>query len=416
MRILMLAQFYTPIVGGEERHVQDLSRELVKRGHEVAVVTFWHPGSAEFEIDQGVFVHRIRSTMQRADWLFSDQRRHAPPLPDPEGLRHIGQIFQGERPDLVHAHNWIVHSFLPIKVWSRVPLVVTLHDYSLRCAQKRLMYKDTLPCSGPGLLKCLRCSAAHYGPGKGQGIAIANWAMGAYERHAVDMFLPVSEATALGNGLHKLGVPYRVIPNFMPEHARGTEADLAPYVAQLPKEEYLLFVGDLSQDKGIEILLAAYAQLVDAPKLLLIGRRHTTTPTTLPANVEILGPWPHAAVMEAWRRCGIALTPSLVPETFGIVALEAMSSGRPVIAADSGGLGEVLVCGESGLLVPPGDVEALRAAMQSLLADRALRERMGMAAAARAATFQAVKIVPQIEEIYEQVKKNDFVSKHATAF
>jgi glycosyltransferase involved in cell wall biosynthesis len=416
MRILMLAQFYTPIVGGEERHVQDLSRELVKRGHEVAVVTFWHRGSAEFEIDQGVFVHRIRSTMQRADWLFSDQRRHAPPLPDPEGLRHIGQIFQGERPDLVHAHNWIVHSFLPIKAWSRVPLVVTLHDYSLRCAQKRLMYKDTVPCSGPGLIKCLRCSAAHYGPLKGQGIAIANWAMGAYERHAVDMFLPVSEATAFGNGLHRLGVPYRVIPNFMPEHARGTEADLAPYIAQLPKEEYLLFVGDLSQDKGIEILLAVYAQLVDAPKLLLIGRRHTTTPATLPAGVEILGPWPHAAVMEAWRRCSIALAPSLVPETFGIVALEAMSSGRPVIAANSGGLGEVVVCGESGLLVPPGDVEALRAAMQSLLVDRALREQMGQAAAARAATFRAEKIVPQIEEIYEQVKKNDFVSKHATAF
>jgi glycosyltransferase involved in cell wall biosynthesis len=121
-------------------------------------------------------------------------------------------------------------------------------------------------------------------------------------------------------------------------------------------------------------------------------------------------------VMEAWRRCSIALAPSLVPETFGIVALEAMSSGRPVIAANSGGLGEVVVCGESGLLVPPGDVEALRAAMQSLLVDRALRERMGQAAAARAATFRAEKIVPQIEEIYEQVKKNDFVSKHATAF
>jgi glycosyltransferase involved in cell wall biosynthesis len=406
MRILMLAQFYAPIVGGEERHVQDLSRELVRRGHEVAVVTFWHPGSAAFEIDEGVFVHRIRSTMQRADWLFSDQRRHAPPLPDPEALRHIGRIFGGERPDVVHAHNWIVHSFLPLKAWQRTPLVVTLHDYSLRCAQKRLMYQDTIPCSGPGLIKCLRCSAVHYGAVKGQGIAVANWIMGALERRVVDMFLPVSEATAAGNALHELGLPFRVIPNFMPQRELASAADLAPYVRQLPQEAYLLFVGDLSQDKGIEILLAAYAQLVDPPKLLLIGRRHTTTPKTLPANVEILGPWPHAAVMEAWRRSHFGLVPSLTPETFGLVALEAMSSGRPVIAADSGGLGEVVIHGESGLITPPGDVEALAAAMQSLIADPSLRERMGAAAAARAETFSAARIVPQIEEVYDLLVMN----------
>ncbi len=83
MRILMLTQFYHPIIGGEERLVQDLSIELAQRGHEVAVATLWHESLAEYEVDQGVQIFRIRSTTQRAAWLYREtQRRHAPPWPD----------------------------------------------------------------------------------------------------------------------------------------------------------------------------------------------------------------------------------------------------------------------------------------------------------------------------------------------
>ena len=62
MRILMLSQFYSPIIGGEERIVQDLSVELAQRGHEVTVATLWHEGFKDYEIDQGVQIFRIRST------------------------------------------------------------------------------------------------------------------------------------------------------------------------------------------------------------------------------------------------------------------------------------------------------------------------------------------------------------------
>mgnify|MGYP001563273492 FL=1 len=80
MRILMLTQFYWPVIGGEERLVQDLSIELVRRGHEVAVATLWHEGLAEFELDRGVRVYRIRGLAQRVRWLFTEPgRRPAPP-------------------------------------------------------------------------------------------------------------------------------------------------------------------------------------------------------------------------------------------------------------------------------------------------------------------------------------------------
>src|SRR5437660_74800 len=85
MRILMLAQFYPPTVGGEERHVRNLSIELAARGHDVAVATLWQEGAPALECDQGVRIHRIRGSLQRTTALFSEkERQHAPPFPDPE--------------------------------------------------------------------------------------------------------------------------------------------------------------------------------------------------------------------------------------------------------------------------------------------------------------------------------------------
>src|SRR5215469_5189896 len=112
MRILMLSQFYPPIIGGEEIHVQNLSRALAARGHDVAVVTLWHAGMSPFEEDQGARVYRVRALTQRLPWLFSESgRRHAPPWPDPETTRALRDIIRRERPQIVHAHNWMIHTF-----------------------------------------------------------------------------------------------------------------------------------------------------------------------------------------------------------------------------------------------------------------------------------------------------------------
>src|SRR5579859_1811274 len=147
MRILMLAQFYPPTIGGEERHVRNLSVELVARGHDVSLATLWHQGLAEYEIDQGVRIYRIRASVQRLALLFREQsRQYAPPFPDPEALMALQRIVQRERPEIVHAHNWIVHSFLPLKRWSKARLVMTLHDYSLLCVQKRMTHQNAI-CS-----------------------------------------------------------------------------------------------------------------------------------------------------------------------------------------------------------------------------------------------------------------------------
>ena len=404
MRILMLTQYYAPTLGGEERHVQTLSRALVARGHTVAVATLWHTGLPDFEIDDGVRVHRLRGSIQSIGRLYAEGgRRHAPPLPDPEIVLGLRRLVTEYAPEIVHAHNWLIYSYLPLKTWSGARLVCSAHDYSLVCPTKNLVRND-MNCSGPSLAGCLSCGSRHYGPIKGAATVLGHRAMATVTRHSVDMFVPVSTAVADGNNLHHTGVPYRVIPNFLPHTMEESQPGVVEeYTRQLPRGDFLLFVGDLRRFKGIHFLLEAYASVRGAPPLVLIGRKCRDTPALLPDNVHHLGMWPHAAVMQAWRRCLFGLVPSVGNEPFGIVALEAMQCGKPVIASRIGGLADVVTHGETGLLVPPGDCRALTSAIERLLLDPDLRGRMGRAAALRTAEFSAGSVVPRIEALYTEL-------------
>lgn len=403
MRILMLAQFYPPMIGGEERHVRNLSIELAARGHEVAVATLGQGGLPAFECDQGVRIYRIPALMQRISGLYMEkERRHAPPFPDPEALLALRRVILNEQPDIVHAHNWLVHSFTPLKAWSKAKLVVTLHDCSLVCAKQEFVHHGEL-CSGPGLAKCVACATDNYGIAKGVPIILATRIGARVEQRTVDMFLPVSRAIAEANQLSRRGVPYRVIPNFIPDDVAALATDTDPLLAQLPNTNYLLFVGNVGHNKGVEVLLRAYAEMECQVPLVLIGQPEAGFSFNLPPNARLLQSWPHSAVMSAWKRCTIALIPSICPDACPTVAMEAMAMGRPIIASDIGGLPDIVANGETGMLIPPGNWQVLQESIQHLLDDPVGRERMGTLAKQRVIEFQAQTVIPRIEQIYQEV-------------
>ncbi|HCI81691.1 MAG TPA: glycosyltransferase family 1 protein [Ktedonobacter sp.] len=409
MHILMLAQFYPPIIGGEERHVRNLSIELARRGHQVAVVTLHGEGSPELEEDCGVRIYRVRGSMQRVKMLFSEEgRTHAPPFPDPEVLWSLRRIILREKPDVVHAHNWMVHSFLPLRRWSRAKLVVTLHDFSLICASKLLMYQKEL-CSGPALSKCLSCVSDKYGVTKGIPTLVAHAVGGRLERNVVDMFLPASQAVAEGTQLIGSGLPYRIVSNFVADRietlddTEHTENEAHVLLKELPQEEFMLFVGDVMRVKGVEVLFQAYAGLEERMPLVVIGRPVNDFAVGYPANVRVLQSWPHKAVMSAWKRSSIALVPSICRDSSPTVAMEAMYMGKPVIASCIGGLPDIVADGETGILVQPGNPLALREAMHTLIHNAVLRQHMGIRAKQRVTEFQATKVVSRIEAIYREL-------------
>ncbi|MFI5028320.1 MAG: glycosyltransferase family 4 protein, partial [Solirubrobacterales bacterium] len=383
--------------GGEERIVEDLSHELAARGHEVGVATLRQPAGPPPERDDGVELHLLEITMHRIPGVAADpERRYAPPGPDPLALRGLRRVVREMRPDVVHAHNWLAHSYLPLERRSPAAFVLSLHDYSLLCATKRFFYRGGV-CSGPDARKCLVHSLEYYGAGKGAMAAIGTRSSGAWLRRRVDMFLPVSGAVRDLSGLGPED-RQRVVPNFIGELPPPPAAEESG-LAGLPTDPFILYFGDVTEDKGVRLLVEAYAELEGAPPLVLIGRA-LIEDLPSPPGLCALDRMAHPLAIEAVRRSSFVVAPSLLPESFGIVALEAAAAGKPAIVSDIGGLKDVVLDGETGLLVPAGDRAALRAALQRLCEDPELRARMGGAAAERAKLFGPDAIVPQFEAAY----------------
>jgi glycosyltransferase involved in cell wall biosynthesis len=415
MRILLLAQFFPPDIGGEERHVFNLANTLAERGHEVAVATQRLADAPDQEtLASGVRVHRFATAAMRLPGIYSTGRAHHPPVPDPLGVRELARITRRERPEVVHAHNWIVNSALALRRSSaagpRFGLVLTLHDYSQVCATKRLMRMGSV-CEGPAVARCLPCATAHYGPAVGPLTAAATALMRPWKHRAIDHVVSVSSAVASGNRLPP-GPNSSVIPNFVPDdvvlaRAGRTAKDWPGGIPpSLPDEGFLLFVGDLSSEKGVPTLLRAYESLGrERPPLLLVGRRMPDTPAHLPDGAEICAEWPHAHVLAAFRRCLFAALPSVWPDPCPTTVLEAMASGRPVVATRTGGIVDMITDGKNGLLVPPGDEDKLAEGMGRLLKDADLRARLADGAQESVQRFTASAVVERLEAVYARVAR-----------
>jgi glycosyltransferase involved in cell wall biosynthesis len=180
--------------------------------------------------------------------------------------------------------------------------------------------------------------------------------------------LVICVSNPLAEAVRGLGIDHvRVIPN-------GVE--IPPFVREPSSPPEVLFAGRLSREKGI-------LELVEASRgmnLVVAGDG--------PLRAQVpgaLGFVPHRELGELYERASVVACPSH-REGFNVVCAEAMAYGRPVVAGAVGGLLDLVVDDETGLLVPPRDVGALRAALERLLADDELRKRLGAAARERART------------------------------
>lgn len=413
MRVLLLAQFFPPDIGGEERHVFNLANALAGRGHEVSVATQQMDGVPREEIlPSGVRVHRFATAAMHLPGVYSTDRAHHPPVPDPLGVRELARIVRDEQPHIVHAHNWIVNSAVALRRSSsaghRFGLVLTLHDYSHVCATKRLMRRGAV-CRGPAVSRCLPCATAHYGPAVGPVTAAAVAAMRPWKDWAVDRVVSVSSAVAAANSVSQRANSV-VIPNFIPDdvvatHAVDTSGGITAAVGSgLGPDGFLLFVGDLSREKGLHVLLHAYEALGrERPPLLLVGRRTSDTPHRLPPGAQIEVEWSHERVLAAFRRCIVAVLPSVWSDPCPTTVLEAMASGRPIVTTKTGGIVDMVVNGVSGLLVSPGSGRELAEAMARMLRDADLRSRLAAGAQDHVKPFTASAVVGRLEAVYEQV-------------
>jgi glycosyltransferase involved in cell wall biosynthesis len=397
----MLADLYAPIIGGGERHIQSLSRHLAQNGHKVTICTMSIPGSPRYEEDCDIKIYRLVGAYQKIPCLFKDPaRKWHPPVSDPVVRRQIRQIISREKPDIIHAHGRIVYSVLGLKNKLDIPLVVTLHTYWAVCPTTNLMYGNTI-CSNPLNVRCVFCGRQFYGLTKSF-FAYVGTRINKHELESVDKFIAVSSFV---KNVHAkcLGVAERnieVIPNF---YAHDNITDTGGY-DDLP-QKFVLFVGSLIPNKGVGLLVEAYQKIRAQTKLVLIGASHPSYRYQGTDDILVKENAPYNLVLEAYQKCHFAAFPSIWPEPFGIVVLEAMSQKKAVIATNIGGFTDSIVDGKTGILVPPNDVGALATAISYLLENPNVVEEMGQAGYKRwKENFTPEVVVPKIEELYHSIK------------
>jgi glycosyltransferase involved in cell wall biosynthesis len=384
MRVLLVSDFYPPTPGGLEAHVRRLAEALLRRGHDVAVVT----GTPDPDPLPGDALFQYASTsLSRVPGMYENEGRQFPaPFPDPIFRQKVRQVTESWRPDIIHAHGWCAFS----SYWTGAPpLIVSLHDHGLRCPKRSLMRAGKECVTGIGFA-CITCSGDQSVFKRIPLSSAMHWSVPKLSLHT-SKFIAVSNSVACrasegGATASKIAV----IPNFFDTVNRE------PGVA--PDKLTVLFVGPDSPHKGRSVAVDAFNRLpAGTATLVLVG---SATPVNTDGIVN-LGYLRGPALWEQYRRATVALVPSLWPEACPTVVLEAMAYGLPVIGSRIGGIPELIEEGASGILVPPKDPVRLAESMHAVLSDRELREKLGAGARRRSLQFDTEAVVPRVIDVYE---------------
>ncbi len=362
MKILMVHNYYQQR-GGEDAVFDREVALLESQGHQV------HPLTFQNHQIQG----RWASLWAGLNSLFS--------LP---AFFKTWQAIHQFTPDLLHAHNLFPlasPSVLLAAKLNHIPVIVTLHNYRLICANA-VLFRDGAECRKcvnqrwplAGILQgCYRDSRL-------QSAALAGMTslhrqMGTW-KHAVDRYITLSPAQRnilLNSALCVPPEQLAIKPNF---------TDNTPRPSETSPPAYFLFIGRLSVEKGVEPLLAAFKQSSLPLKIIGAGPLENAVKAAVSEspNIEYLGFQDKTVLAKILHQAIALVYPSVCPETFGLSIIEAFAAHVPVIASRLGAPGDLVTHRENGLLVEPGDVEALRTAAETLRADPALRQQLAEAA------------------------------------
>jgi phosphatidylinositol alpha-mannosyltransferase len=180
--------------------------------------------------------------------------------------------------------------------------------------------------------------------------------------------------------------------------------------AGLPPGRGVLWIGRLDPQKGFPVAVRAFERLageLSDVSLVVVGdgpdrEAAGSLPPGLRQRLRMVGTVPHTELPKYLSAADAFVAPALGQESFGMVLIEALAAGVPVVASDIAGYREVVRDGVEGLLVPAGDSQALAAALHRVLTDGQLAQRLREAGRARALQFSWASVVDRIEAVYKE--------------
>lgn len=348
MHVCMLTDYFLPhLLGGTERVVYEVSKRMIKHGHEVTVLTLSDHGHEEFSQEEGISIHRIPGVSLTK--LVGAQLTVSP-----FSLTETNRILRYIQPDIIHAHNLYFNltAVAPVvKRWRHLPLVTTLHLPRMRYGRAML----------DGIISLYQRTVCEFIVRSSDRLTAVSKSV---LKHAIeDLKIPPSKIT--------------IIPN-------GVDASVYAPGSHRSENPVITYVGRLIGNKGPQYLIQA------APKILkshpevhihIVGEgplknylMKQVATEKLENNVHFLGNV--ADTIPILQGTSIFVRPSLA-EGMSLAILEAMACGLPVVASNLEGNAEIVENNITGFLVPPADSGALGEAVEYLLSNPEIAMEMG---------------------------------------
>jgi len=410
LRVLLVTDSFPPGSGGSGWSTFELARQLRARGHTVAVVHA-RPGNDDGVVDtayEGIPVTQFRRRVPNVPLVrnvLKNERMWS------ALRRYLTQRLATQPADVLHAQH-VMTTVASVRAGrlSGVPVVATVRDYWPVCYWSDLIVTPSSPtlcpaCTPAGMRACIPARAGALGKGAWPLIPYMRRNLATKRHELADASAVIAVSTTIARDLRERApelsaTRVETIPNPV------DMSDLEP-AASTTAEPHVLYAGKLAVNKGVQFLLPALDAAGITWPLVVVGDGPMRASLQEEAvrrgrNVRWLGWRDRPEVLDAMRAATLLAFPSYGPESLSRVLIEAAALGLPIAAMDTGGTGDIIQNGTTGLLAATPDDFARD--LQRLAADAALRARLGAAAAAHArATFEAASVGERVERLYRSV-------------
>lgn len=288
------------------------------------------------------------------------------------------EAFQNGKPDLIYLHKCQSIPLLEKIVESGLPAIRMMHDHELYCLTGSKYFPlSRTPCQCKAPFCCLFPGMALF-RGKGGGIFTQKKLLSLDQKLSCHFVA----SSYMKQELERQGYDPNCISLLPPVPSPVQEE--GKQISSFSEKNRILYVGQVIRGKGLDLLLRAVSLMTIPFELVVIGEgsylescQNLAKRLGIEKNVQFTGFLTHEKIKEYYREASVVVVPSLWPEPFGLVGLEAMRFGLPVVGFATGGISDWLKDGENGFLLPPKDVSLLREKIAFLLQNKEEAKRLG---------------------------------------
>ena len=373
MRILQIASSYFPVIGGQEKVVYEISKGLVKRGHDVTILTtdllVAKKNFPREEIVDRIKIIRLKNDFFLGGYGYSKQ-----------ALKWLKKNYK--KYDIVHSHGYNRHlsEFAIRFLWKKIPTIFSPHGFIH--TKKNLLFKKIHDLTiGKFLRKANYCTALTK--------------------------LDYKE-------YFKLGVKKEKIKDFpngvdVKKFSKKDEKEIKKLKEKFGK--FILYVGRIHESKGLQYVVKALKDL--NVNLVIVGEdagykkplKEIIKDLGLRKKVFFVRGITNKTLISFYQTCKLFVLFSEW-EGFGIVVIEAMAAGKPVIASDKGSLPYVVRNKKTGFVIQHKNIKLLKEKIKELLDDKKLRQTLGKQCKLEVKKYEWAEIIKRYEKLYENAKDN----------